>query len=573
MRKTKIVSTLGPACDDENILRQMIRNGINVARSNFSHGDFEEHGGRIEKIRRISKEEGKTVALLLDTKGPEIRTGVFKEKGTMLVEGSEVIIRHDDIEGTATEFSCTYKQLHQDVKAGDIIMIDDGLIELDVTKVVDKDVYTVVRNEGPVSTYKGMNLPGIKTNLPALTDKDIEDLKFGIEMDYDFVAASFIRTADDVEEIRRAWEENGGGTDIKIISKIENQEGVDNIDEIIAASDGIMVARGDLGVEVAAETLPAIQKYITRRCREEGKFCIVATQMLDSMQSNPRPTRAEVSDVANSIYDGTGSVMLSGESANGDYPAESVEMQSRIAIATENDIDYAYTFETENHDYVPSVSTALAQSAVASSFDLEADAIIMISDSVEEAGQLSKFRAEVPVIVATTNPRTQRQNALHSGVTTLLVEEGDVASRLASAKAQALELELLDEGSLVIELTSSADVSYIDTMKIVTVSRETALTGTGHGRGEAVGIVYQVAEGLDFDFVPVQSVLVADEFTAEDTHLVRYAKALVQEKPELNETLQLAINKNMPVVTGVKDATTTLISGDLVTVSAEGTIK
>lgn len=573
MRKTKIVSTLGPACDDENILRQMIRNGINVARSNFSHGDFEEHGGRIEKIRRISKEEGKTVALLLDTKGPEIRTGVFKEKGTMLVEGSEVIIRHDDIEGTATEFSCTYKQLHQDVKEGDIIMIDDGLIELDVTKVVDKDVYTVVRNEGPVSTYKGMNLPGIKTNLPALTDKDIEDLKFGIEMDYDFVAASFIRTADDVEEIRRAWEENGGGTDIKIISKIENQEGVDNIDEIIAASDGIMVARGDLGVEVAAETLPAIQKYITRRCREEGKFCIVATQMLDSMQSNPRPTRAEVSDVANSIYDGTGSVMLSGESANGDYPAESVEMQSRIAIATENDIDYAYTFETENHDYVPSVSTALAQSAVASSFDLEADAIIMISDSVEEAGQLSKFRAEVPVIVATTNPRTQRQNALHSGVTTLLVEEGDVASRLASAKAQALELELLDEGSLVIELTSSADVSYIDTMKIVTVSRETALTGTGHGRGEAVGIVYQVAEGLDFDFVPVQSVLVADEFTAEDTHLVRYAKALVQEKPELNETLQLAINKNMPVVTGVKDATTTLISGDLVTVSAEGTIK
>lgn len=573
MRKTKIVSTLGPACDDENILRQMIRNGINVARSNFSHGDFEEHGGRIEKIRRISKEEGKTVALLLDTKGPEIRTGVFKEKGTMLVEGSEVIIRHDDIEGTATEFSCTYKQLHQDVKAGDIIMIDDGLIELDVTKVVDKDVYTVVRNEGPVSTYKGMNLPGIKTNLPALTDKDIEDLKFGIEMDYDFVAASFIRTADDVEEIRRAWEENGGGTDIKIISKIENQEGVDNIDEIIAASDGIMVARGDLGVEVAAETLPAIQKYITRRCREEGKFCIVATQMLDSMQSNPRPTRAEVSDVANSIYDGTGSVMLSGESANGDYPAESVEMQSRIAIATENDIDYAYTFETENHDYVPSVSTALAQSAVASSFDLEADAIIMISDSVEEAGQLSKFRAEVPVIVATTNPRTQRQNALHSGVTTLLVEEGDVASRLASAKAQALELELLDEGSLVIELTSSADVSYIDTMKIVTVSRETALTGTGHGRGEAVGIVYQVAEGLDFDFVPVQSVLVADEFTAEDTHLVRYAKALVQEKPELNETLQLAINKNVPVVTGVKDATTTLISGDLVTVSAEGTIK
>ena len=573
MRKTKIVSTLGPACDDENILRQMIRNGINVARSNFSHGDFEEHGGRIEKIRRISKEEGKTVALLLDTKGPEIRTGVFKEKGTMLVEGSEVIIRHDDIEGTATEFSCTYKQLHQDVKAGDIIMIDDGLIELDVTKVVDKDVYTVVRNEGPVSTYKGMNLPGIKTNLPALTDKDIEDLKFGIEMDYDFVAASFIRTADDVEEIRRAWEENGGGTDIKIISKIENQEGVDNIDEIIAASDGIMVARGDLGVEVAAETLPAIQKYITRRCREEGKFCIVATQMLDSMQSNPRPTRAEVSDVANSIYDGTGSVMLSGESANGDYPAESVEMQSRIAIATENDIDYAYTFETENHDYVPSVSTALAQSAVASSFDLEADAIIMISDSVEEAGQLSKFRAEVPVIVATTNPRAQRQNALHSGVTTLLVEEGDVASRLASAKAQALELELLDEGSLVIELTSSADVSYIDTMKIVTVSRETALTGTGHGRGEAVGIVYQVAEGLDFDFVPVQSVLVADEFTAEDTHLVRYAKALVQEKPELNETLQLAINKNVPVVTGVKDATTTLISGDLVTVSAEGTIK
>lgn len=463
MRKTKIVCTLGPACEAEDKLRQLILNGMNVARFNFSHGDFEEHGGRFKNIKKISEEENKIVATLLDTKGPEIRTGKFKNKKVLLEKGSEVVIRHEDIEGDATQFSCTYKTLHEDVKPGDIIMIDDGLIELDVVAIEGKDVRAKVRNEGPVSTYKGMNLPNINTQLPAMTDKDKADLEFGVEKGYDFVAASFVRKASDVNEIREFFAEHGDN-DIKIISKIENQEGIDNFEEILEASDGIMVARGDLGVEVPPQKVPAYQKYILQRCLEEGKFAITATQMLDSMQDNPRPTRAEVSDVANAVYDGTGATMLSGESANGDYPIESVKMMSLIDEETEADLDYELNFETELRDFEPeTIATSVAQAAVMASFNLEADIIVAVTNDVEEVGQISKFRPEAPIVIGFTNARAARQASLHWGVVPVIIEEGD--NQIEKVKAAAAEKGLLEAGHLVIEL-DGCECKDLTSMKV-----------------------------------------------------------------------------------------------------------
>lgn len=463
MRKTKIVCTLGPACEAEDKLRQLILNGMNVARFNFSHGDFEEHGSRFKNIKKISEEENKIVATLLDTKGPEIRTGKFKDKKVLLEKGSEVVIRHEDIEGDATQFSCTYKTLHEDVKPGDIIMIDDGLIELDVKAIEGKDVRTVVRNEGPVSTYKGMNLPNINTQLPAMTDKDKADLEFGVEKGYDFVAASFVRKASDVNEIREFFAEHGDN-DIKIISKIENQEGIDNFEEILEASDGIMVARGDLGVEIPPQKVPAYQKYILQRCLEEGKFAITATQMLDSMQDNPRPTRAEVSDVANAVYDGTGATMLSGESANGDYPIESVKMMSLIDEETEADLDYELNFETELRDFEPeTIATSVAQAAAMASFNLEADVIVAVTNDVEEVGQISKFRPEAPIVIGFTNARAARQSILHWGVVPVIIEEGD--NQIEKVKAAAAEKGLLEAGHLVIEL-DGCECKGLTSMKV-----------------------------------------------------------------------------------------------------------
>ena len=569
MRKTKIVCTLGPACEAEDKLRDLIRNGLNVARFNFSHGDFEEHGTRYERVKRISKEEGKSVALLLDTKGPEIRTGKFKEK-VLLEVGTEVVIRHEDIIGDATQFSCTYKTLHEDVKAGDVIMVDDGLVELEVTKVEDKDVYTIVRNQGPVSTYKGMNLPNINTKLPALTDKDKADLEFGIEHDYDFVAASFIRKASDVEEIRQFWADHGN-TDIKIISKIENQEGIDNFEEILQASDGIMVARGDLGVEVPAEKVPAYQKYILERCLEEGKYAITATQMLDSMEDNPRPTRAEVSDVANAVYDFTGATMLSGETANGNFTSEAVKMMSRINLESENNIDYEERFVNSIFDHAATVSSSVAQSAVLASFDLGADVITLFTNDVREVGEISKFRPEAPVVIGTNDERVLRQSVLYWGVLPVLVSATEEEAALEEIKQAAVANDLLADGGLVVELRKAGS-AYVDSFKIVHYTEGEELKGEGYGRSEVTGYVFNTKE-VDLFVDPEGAVLVSDKFTEEDLALVRGAVALVQEDAEVNDVVKLAINKNIPVVLGVKEASTLLASGTVVTVSSEGVIK
>ena len=325
LRKTKIVCTIGPASDDPTILQALIENGMNVARLNFSHGDYQEQLERVNRIKGISKSTGIPCALLMDTKGPEIRTGVFEgdDYRTAIPTGSNVIIRHKDMIGNAHEFSVSYKDLHRDLSVGSYILIDDGLIRLQVQEIKDKDIYCVVLNGGEVSNHKSINIPDVHINFPSITPKDVDDLKFACEHEFDFIAASFVRKPEDVLAIRKVLQKSGGAR-IQIIAKIENREGVNNFDQILTVADGIMVARGDLGVEIPAEEVPAVQKRLIKACYTAGKPCIIATQMLDSMIRQPRPTRAEVSDVANAVLDGTSAIMLSGETAAGNYPVESL---------------------------------------------------------------------------------------------------------------------------------------------------------------------------------------------------------------------------------------------------------
>ena len=340
MKKTKIVCTIGPASESKDVFRQLVINGLDVARLNFSHGDHEEHGQRINTIKEVRWELNRPIAILLDTKGAEIRTGKFKDGEIELVEGQNFIITTRDVLGDNTISNVSYDGLPEDVGVGDTILIDDGLVGLKVKKIVnDTDIECIVENGGAVSNHKGVNVPNVKLNLPAVTEKDKSDIKFGIEKDVDFIAASFIRKASDVLAIREILE-NSDVHHIQIISKIENQEGLDNIDEIIRVSDGIMIARGDLGVEIPTEEIPLAQKEIIKKCNRAGKPVITATQMLDSMMRNPRPTRAEVTDVANAIFDGTDAIMLSGETAIGKYPVGAVKIMSDIAKRTESAIDY-----------------------------------------------------------------------------------------------------------------------------------------------------------------------------------------------------------------------------------------
>lgn len=339
MRKTKIVCTIGPASESIEKLVELMEAGMNVARLNFSHGDFEEHGARIKNIREASKQTGKTVAILLDTKGPEIRTQTVEGGAILLEKGQNLIVSMEEVTGTKEKISVTYPGLVNDVQVGSMLLLDDGLIELEVTAVRQNELETIVRNSGTLKNKKGVNVPNVSVNLPGMTDKDAADIVFGVEQNVDFIAASFVRRASDVLEIRELLETNGAA-DIAIIPKIENQEGVDNIDEILEVSDGLMVARGDLGVEIPAEEVPLVQKLLIKKCNELAKPVITATQMLDSMQRNPRPTRAEASDVANAIFDGTDAIMLSGETAAGDYPVESVRTMHNIASRTEQALNY-----------------------------------------------------------------------------------------------------------------------------------------------------------------------------------------------------------------------------------------
>ena len=451
MKKTKIVCTMGPNTDNREIMKELALNGMDVARFNFSHGDHAEHRHRLEILESVREELGIPIASLLDTKGPEIRTGKLKDgKKVTLKEGDLYTLTTEEIVGDETRGYINYAGLAEDVKPGDRILIDDGLIELHVREVNGTDIVCRIENGGELGEKKGVNVPGVRVKLPALTDKDKEDIRFGVDAGFDFVAASFVRNADAIREIREILDEKGSA--MQIIAKIENEEGIENIDSIIEASDGIMVARGDMGVEIPAEKVPHIQKKIIRKCNEACKIVITATQMLDSMIRNPRPTRAEVTDVANAVYDGTDAVMLSGETAMGKYPVDALKMMVSIALETEMHLDYAgYRQRKVTEQNMKNVSNAVCFASVSTAHDLDADVIIAPSITGFTTQMLSKWRPGARIIGMSPSMATVRQMQLQWGVVPVWSRRAESTDELIENSVEELkDRGLVEEGELAV---------------------------------------------------------------------------------------------------------------------------
>lgn len=466
MRKTKIICTLGPASDSDAVLERLIQEGMDVARFNFSHGTHEEQKKRLTKLRLLRERYGRPVATLLDTKGPEIRVRDFKDGAITLQKGDEFVLTGREVEGDEHIVTITYPELVGDVKVGQRILIDDGLIEMTVKELTDTDIICDVNNGGKVSNHKGINVPGIHLSLPYISEVDKSDLLFGIEEDVDYVAASFVRTAEDVQQIRKLLQENGG-EQIKIIAKIENREGVNCIDEIIEVSDAIMIARGDMGVEIPTEEVPVIQKMIIKKVYEAGKQVITATQMLDSMIHNPRPTRAEATDVANAIYDGTSAIMLSGETAAGDYPVEAVETMVRIALRTEADINYISRLRARKTNEKPSITDAISHTACLMAGDLNATSIVTVTKSGRTARMISKYRPQSPIIGGCMSDKVCRQLNLCWGVIPLKIEEKQDADELFDhALERSKEAGLIQEGDTVV-LTAGVPLGIAGTTNLL----------------------------------------------------------------------------------------------------------
>ncbi len=449
-RKTKIICTLGPSTDSEETLKALINAGMNVGRFNFSHGLYDEQENRLAMLEKVREELDVPVAALLDTKGPEIRLTTFEKGSVVLKEGQEFTLTTKEVEGNENIVGISYKDLPSDVEKGVHILIDDGLIDMEVLEVSSTDIKCRVVNGGKISDRKGVNVPNVDLTMPFLSPKDRKDLIFGVQHGFDFIAASFVRTADDVREMR-AFLKEYGGDDIQIIAKIESYQGIKNIDAIIKEADGVMVARGDMGVEIPLEDVPAIQKMIIKKGYKAGKFVITATQMLDSMMKNPRPTRAEATDVANAVYDGTSAIMLSGETAAGKYPVEACDTMARIAVKTEQDINYTSRLKEREVIKNPSVTDAVSHSACTMSSDLNASAIMTVTMSGRTAHMVSKYRPESPIIAGCIKKKVWRQMGLCWGVTPMLIEEKNDAEELfAHAIDRAEDAKLLEEGDTVI---------------------------------------------------------------------------------------------------------------------------
>lgn len=463
IKKTKIVCTLGPVSENEETLRELIKNGLNVCRLNFSHGSHEEHKGRMDLVKKLREELNMPTAILLDTKGPEIRTGKFDAPEVLLEEGQTFTITMKDVMGNKEMCTVSYKGLANDVKTGDTILIDDGLVGLTVKEVNGDDIVCEVQNSGIVKNHKGVNVPGVKVNLPAITEKDRSDIEFGIEQGIDFIAASFVRKVSDVLAIREILEENNA-THIKIISKIENQEGVDNLDEIIEVSDGIMVARGDLGVEIPTEEIPVVQKLMIKKCNEAGKPVITATQMLDSMIRNPRPTRAEVTDVANAIYDGTDAIMLSGETAAGKYPVEAVKTMATIAKRAEETMRNRRTKINKSKNVTDAISYATCTTAM----DLDARAILSSTASGHTARMVSKFRPDCPIIATTSDESVRRQLSLTWGVLPVMRNKSANTDQVIVNSIEAAKTaEYVNENDIVVITAGGSETTNL--IKVETV--------------------------------------------------------------------------------------------------------
>ena len=581
MRKTKIICTLGPSTDKDGVLRELIANGMNVARFNFSHGSHEEHKGRLDLLKSLREELGKPVAALLDTKGPEIRLKDFKNGTEMLEAGQTFTLTTRDVEGTKEICSITYKDLPHDVAPGGTIMLDDGLIKLQIQTVNDTDIVCTVLNNGKIKNKKGVNVPGVHLSMPYMSQRDKDDIIFGIEQGFDFIAASFVRTAQDVYEIRNLLNEYD--SNIRIIAKLENREGVNNIDSILAAADAVMVARGDLGVEIDFTELPGIQKTIIDRSFSFGKPIVTATQMLDSMMVNPRPTRAEISDVANAIYDGTSAIMLSGETAAGAYPVEALKTMSAIAERTEQEGHYLRGRLMEPNTGKISVSDATAHAACLTAKDVNAAAIVTVSESGNTARLLSKYRPSQPIIACVMDEQVQRQLSVSWGITPLMMDLATSTDELIEkSTALAKEHGYLHDGELAV-VTAGVPVGVSGTTNMIKIHMIGNCLATGVGVGpegaalaNATGkaCVCRTIEEIRAKFKPGM-VLVVPSTSNEMLSYVRDAAALVVEEAGLNSHAAIAGKALLkPTIVGAVGATAHIRDGLMVAVDcAHGSVQ
>ena len=572
MRKTKIVCTLGPATDGEGVLREMMLAGMNVARFNFSHGTHPEHKARLEQVKALRRELNLPVAAMLDTKGPEVRLKNFAGGSVTLQEGQEFTLTVEDVEGDATRCAVTYAELPQDVKAGDTILLDDGLVQLTVLSTTASAIRCRVENGGVMKDHKGVNVPGVSLSMPYMSQQDREDILFGMEEGFDFIAASFVRSAADVRELRKLLESRKSR--IRIIAKIENQEGINNLTEILAAADGIMVARGDMGVEIPLEDVPVLQKQLIQKSYLAGKQVVTATQMLDSMMKNPRPTRAEATDVANAIYDGTSCIMLSGETAAGKYPVEALETMVRIAEKAEESINYIKRFNSrDNSDVAFDVTNAISHATCTTAHDLGAKAIITVTKSGVTARQLSKFRPLYPIVGCTTQEHVWRQLNLSWGVVPALVDEvGDTDTLFERAVDAAEKTGLVESGDLVV-ITAGVPLGISGTtnMMKVHVVGHVLLTGDGV-TGQTVSARLCVCKRLSD--IPKRfrdgDILVVPETDNTIVDYLRRCSGIITEEGGTNSHAAIAgLAMDKPVITGAEHATDLLKSGAVVCLDAK----
>lgn len=575
LRKTKIVCTIGPATDSEEMIGRLFDAGMNVSRHNFSHGNHDTHRATMERVRKVAGEKHLNYAILLDTKGPEIRARDFVNGKVTLKEGTEVtVVGGEDFLGDETRFAVTYKDLAKVMEPGKHILLNDGLVDLEVVAIEGNEVKTIVRNTGEISNRKSSNLPGVKTNLPALTDQDKKDLAFGVEIGVDIIAASFIRKGADVLEIRKVLHELGGSY-IHVYSKIENEEGVDNVDEIIKYSDGIMVARGDMGVEIPIEQVPVIQKMIIQKCNAAGKPVITATQMLDSMVRNPRPTRAEVSDVANAIMDGSDAIMLSGETASGEWPVEAVETMADIAGATESQINYNELLSTLLKNQTNTVQSAISASVCATANKLEAEAIITGTQSGSTARNIAKFRPKATIIAVTPMESVARRLACTWGVYTIVSETFESTDELIEKTTAAAEEQgYVDDGDLVV-VSAGIPVNHkgsTNMMKIHIIG-DVLLEGKGLEpiRRQVSGIATVVHSPMEAeDRIESGSILVVHELTEAYLPHLHEAEGVVVEADSISPEVSFEVLKmEIPIVYGAAGAMAMLKDGTMITVDGK----
>ncbi|MEE8441207.1 MAG: pyruvate kinase [Spirochaetia bacterium] len=576
VRRTKIVCTLGPAVDSDAMIRGLLQAGMNVARFNFSHGNHDEHRERIERVRRISAEVGVPVALLLDTKGPEIRTGILKDGATFeLTAGDKITITTEEVAGTRERIGISYKQLPDEVLPGNHIYVADGLIDLEVLSVTGSEVACVVKSGGTLGSRKNVNIPGVRVQLPAITEQDEVDILFALREGMDFIAASFIRTPRDVEEIRRILRENE--SPIRIIAKIEDQEGLDNIDEIIRVSDGIMVARGDLGVQLAIESIPLAQKRIISKCNAENKPVITATQMLDSMIENPRPTRAELTDVANAIFDGTDAVMLSGETAVGAYPIKACKTLHKIAMSVEQSEEYNLRSKEffDYYDPAPDIGQAIAKATFFVASDVDAAAIIAPTLRGNSPRMLSKYRPIQIIIAVTTTEQVQRQLLLHWGIIPLVSDEvSDSEAMVQNAIRHALARGLIAHSDRVV---TTAGVPLRSAIPMNTI--KVHILGNVLNRGQIgfgpkrTGRIVKVKDAKDAGRRPrldSTGILLTRVLTAEfEETLARVGGVIVEETPQISHERIRQLNPEIAYVSQVPDALDAIENGITVTLDGD----